>query len=118
MSKNIKKLLIKAQDAEVIKIESPEGNDDYVTFSMRTGEGKGKQYQLCFTGNPDNDHRMAERAMRASDGVMDIQSMIDSSFNCFAVSMATTCCAEPPNNKIFFIINPLLSTEYTFMISL
>ena len=94
MSKNIKKLLIKAQDAEVIKIESPEGNDDYVTFSMRTGEGKGKQYQLCFTGNPDNDHRMAERAMRASDGVMDIQSMIDSSFNCFAVSMANI---KPPS---------------------
>ena len=97
MSNNIKEFVNAAANISDIMRElsfSGSKRDEYCSFKLVDGEtGAEKDYELCFSGNPKADHPKAERAMRASNAVMDLFSKIENSYNCFAVAMASI---EPP----------------------
>ena len=121
MSNNIKEF-VNAANAGVIGImkdlEFKGSKGEYCSFKLVDKESNTeKEYELCFSGNPKADHPKAERAMRASNAVMDLFSKIESSYNCFAVAMASI---EPPTPEELrsninldgrFKIEPAVSTE-------
>ena len=85
MSNKIKRLIDAASEAGLIKNVKTDGSGKYLGFEM-----DGRDYELCLNGNPDHaSHPRAERALRASDAVIDLFSKIDHSYNCFAVSMSS-----------------------------
>ena len=91
MSENIEKLIYAAKEAGIVSELSQSGK--YISFAL-LGEGKGKRrYELCLEGDPDEGHPTAERAMRASDALIELDLRLGGTYNCFAVSMANI---EPP----------------------
>lgn len=90
MSKNITELIEAAEAAGIVSSLKREGR--YISFAIDSAGGK-RHYELCLEGDPSAEHPSAERAMRASDAVMDIYTRLNETYNCFAVSMANI---EPP----------------------
>ncbi len=105
MSENIRELIHAASEAskaadnkDKIIMTELKDSGNYASFKLKDDSNTEKEYELCFSGNPSNEHPKAERAMRASSAVMDLFSTIEHQFNCFAVTMASI---EPPEPDAF-----------------
>ena len=79
MSENIKELIYAAKEAGLVSELSQSGK--YISFAL-LGEGKGKRrYELCLEGDPDEGHPTAERAMRASDALIELDLRLGGTYN-------------------------------------